>query len=600
MNNSVEYMLRARDMLSPVLTSASRTANSVTQSISRVNTTTAQGLNRLQATAQQTLNRVSSVVNNMTGRNRILGQSYDQLQERIRAVENTVRSSTIPSEIRAARRELEALERQSNRHMGGTGGGSSSSGGGLMGMMGGVGGMMKGAALGVGIGAIASLGGLVSDSISKGLERQQIQTSFNVLSGNEQAGGALTKQLVALQKDTILGGEVFKNAQTMMGFGFKSDEVVDNLKMIGDVSMGDANKLQSLTLAFSQTKAAGKLMGQDLLQYINAGFNPLEQMSQKTGKSIGQLKEDMEKGLIPFAAVQEAFKDATSEGGRFDNMLGKIADTPAGKVQQISGAWDEFKVSAGAAFMPLISMALDFASKVLPVIESVIAPLTTGVQIVVDWINQAKTQTGGWMDYVNIIRNTFMQHILPLVIKVWDVISGMLIKLYAFVEKSELLKDIFNGIYSLIGFVADAVGYLIDGLEWVFDNIVMPILNAIESAYKFIKGSADTGKAMGGAGRNWGEDKPISPQGITPSSLIQATTPPVNNTASNYNPNERINSAASAGSKATNINIVLNKEMVGSISIYPATMAQGTEDVKELIMQTLAQVLNSSNRLAID
>ena len=70
------------------------------------------------------------------------------------------------------------------------------------------------------------------------------------------------------------------------------------LRAIGDISMGDTQKLQSLTLAFAQMSSTGKLMGQDLLQMINAGFNPLSVISEKTGKSIGVLKDEMSKGAI--------------------------------------------------------------------------------------------------------------------------------------------------------------------------------------------------------------------------------------------------------------------------------------------------------------
>lgn len=93
-----------------------------------------------------------------------------------------------------------------------------------------------------------------------------------------------------------------------------------NIKALGDIAMGDRNKLNSLTLAFSQMTASGRLMGQDLLQMINAGFNPLSEISRKTGKSIGVLKEEMEKGKISAEMVTQAFYSATQAGGQFHGM----------------------------------------------------------------------------------------------------------------------------------------------------------------------------------------------------------------------------------------------------------------------------------------
>lgn len=549
--------------------------------------------------ASQTFTRANQMVNNLSTHNRVLGQSYNELQARIRQVENTIRTSTIPSQIRAARRELEALQRQSNNHVGRIGGGASvptggGSGGGIMGMLGGVGGMMKGAAIGLGITALTAFGSGISDSISKSLERQQIQTSFNVLAGNEEKGGALTNQLVGLQKDTILGSEVFQNAQTMLGFGFKSEEVYNNLKMLGDVSMGDAQKLGSLTLAFSQVRAGGKLLGNDLIQFINAGFNPLEIMSQKTGKSIGLLKDEMSKGLITFDMVQQAFKDATSEGGRFDNMLGKIAETPAGKIQQLSGQWNEFKIQAGAAFMPLVSMALDLAQKVMPITEGLIAPLTTGVQVVVDWIKQAANTTGGWMDYVETIKNLFMNGVVPLIQKLWGLIVNVVGKLFEFISKSELLKDIFSAIYTVFEVVYEIVGYVVDALSWIFDNIIMPLLSAIEKAYRFAK------ELLGGKNEVTVNQQATITTAPSPlekkdqQTTQQLLTNIATNTASNNASAKGTESAISGGGQKI-INIQIPK-FLDNINIYPASVTESVNQMEQMMREMLARILLEGGR----
>ena len=150
-------------------------------------------------------------------------------------------------------------------------------------------------ALGIGV---AGVMGFAKDSVSKAMDFGATKQSFQVLTGDKGKGDALANELNKLQQDTILGPEVFKNAQTMMGFGIAADKVVPTLKMLGDVSMGDSEHLNALTLAFSQVSAAGKLQGQDLMQLINAGYNPLKDISQMTGKSMAQLKDAMSEGAI--------------------------------------------------------------------------------------------------------------------------------------------------------------------------------------------------------------------------------------------------------------------------------------------------------------
>lgn len=170
-------------------------------------------------------------------------------------------------------------------------------------------------------------------------EIQALEVSFRTLLGSQQASAELMRQMKEFAAATPLQlGDLAKGAQTMLGFNVNADEIMPMLKAIGDISMGDAQKFQSLTLAFSQMQSVGKLMGQDLLQMINAGFSPLAVMADKTGKSIGELKEQMAAGAISAEMVKQAFIDATSEGGKFHGMLEGQGDTVKGALAQLSGA----------------------------------------------------------------------------------------------------------------------------------------------------------------------------------------------------------------------------------------------------------------------
>ena len=173
-------------------------------------------------------------------------------------------------------------------------------------------------------------------------EIQALEVSFRTLLGSQQASAELMRQMKEFAAATPLQlGDLAKGAQTMLGFNLDPDDIMPMLKAIGDISMGDAQKFQSLTLAFSQMSSVGKLMGQDLLQMINAGFSPLAVMADKTGKSIGELKEEMSAGAISADMVKQAFIDATSEGGQFYGMLSGQGDTVKGALAQLSGAFTD-------------------------------------------------------------------------------------------------------------------------------------------------------------------------------------------------------------------------------------------------------------------
>lgn len=170
-------------------------------------------------------------------------------------------------------------------------------------------------------------------------EIESLEISFETLLGNKQKANDLFSEIKTYAVNTPMQmNDLAKGAQMLLSFNVEAERVMPILKQIGDISMGDAQKFNSLTLAFSQMSSTGKLMGQDLLQMINAGFNPLSVMSEKTGKSIGQLKKDMEGGLITSQMVADAFAAATAEGGKFYGMLDKQSKGINGSMSNLEGA----------------------------------------------------------------------------------------------------------------------------------------------------------------------------------------------------------------------------------------------------------------------
>ena len=188
------------------------------------------------------------------------------------------------------------------------------------------------------IGEVGVLKALGSEIVRVRGEFQSTQTAIETLVGKDMAGN-LIPQIKELAKISPLTMSDMVGAEKMMlGFNIQAEDTIKYLKALSDVSMGDSQRFNSLTLAFSQMSAAGKLMGQDLNQMINAGFNPLQIMADKTGKSISILKEEMSKGAISAEMVQQAFIDATSAGGKFYNMSENASKTINGQLSMMQDA----------------------------------------------------------------------------------------------------------------------------------------------------------------------------------------------------------------------------------------------------------------------
>lgn len=172
-------------------------------------------------------------------------------------------------------------------------------------------------------------------------EFQAVDTAIQTLLGSKEKADELMSQVREYAKISPLEfSDVTQATQMMLGFNIEAEKVPRYLQAIGDVSMGDTQRFNSLTLAFSQMSAAGKLMGQDFNQMVGQGFNPLQFMTEKTGKSMAQLKEEMSKGAISAEMVQQAFIDATSAGGKFYQMSENASKTINGQLSMMQDAMD--------------------------------------------------------------------------------------------------------------------------------------------------------------------------------------------------------------------------------------------------------------------
>ena len=197
------------------------------------------------------------------------------------------------------------------------------------------------------IGAIEKISSGFDSLVGNSLQFEQAQANMRTLmNGNTEAADQLLGKLREYGKSTVYDTNGLVEAQkTMMAFGLDATFAYEQLQHIGDIALGDSQKMQSLALAFSQTTSTGKLMGQDLLQMINAGFNPLEVISTKTGKSIAVLKDEMSKGAISADMVAQAFQWATEEGGRFYQGAENSAKNVGGRIAKMRDTIDEMKVS---------------------------------------------------------------------------------------------------------------------------------------------------------------------------------------------------------------------------------------------------------------
>tara|TARA_R100001509_G_scaffold165703_2_gene149105 strand:- start:1173 stop:3260 length:2088 start_codon:yes stop_codon:yes gene_type:complete len=168
-------------------------------------------------------------------------------------------------------------------------------------------------------------------ALSSAMNFQKLQTQLDVLTGSAEAGADAFARLVKFSAGTPFQlDELVKANNTLMGFGVSAEDAFQHLQSIGDIAAVSGGDLQGISVAFGQVAAAGRLMGQDLLQLINNGVPIIDMLSKSMGVAKSEIKDMVSEGAVTFPVLIEAFRQATTEGGKFEGGMGKLSQTLGG------------------------------------------------------------------------------------------------------------------------------------------------------------------------------------------------------------------------------------------------------------------------------
>ena len=248
-----------------------------------------------------------------------------------------------------------------------------------------------------------------------GAEAEQTSVAFTTLVGSETKAKGMLDEIAKFAAASPFGKlDLTENAKTMLNFGVETGRVLPLLKQLGDISGGNKDRLQSLSLVLGQVSAAGRLQGQDNLQFINAGFNPLQELAKMTGKSYAELQDKMSKGQITFENVTQAIRHATGAGGKFFGMMDKQSQTAAGKFATVKDIVIQQAVDIYGQLQPLISKILDLLIKIVPVISSGIMKVIHGIEHVIDFVLRFKTEIGYLAAVIGVAAVVFNAHAIAM------------------------------------------------------------------------------------------------------------------------------------------------------------------------------------------
>lgn len=244
------------------------------------------------------------------------------------------------------------------------------------------------------------------------------QIDFGVLLGSQDAGKKLVVDIQQLAVASALPHTALQRAtKTLLGYGVAAENVLPALKLLGTVSMGDADRLTGMALAMGQISAAGQLFGQDLRQLTERGFNPLQEISRTTGEEFLALKGRMREGTLSANEVWKAFQTATEKGGRFFGALEQRRESLKGLWSQITTNVELFMQAMGKLFADKRALR--------PIAKDIIA-LTATLPSFVEWMAEGiPSMEPLWTAFVKKVK------------EVWDNLRGVR---QAIIELSEPLR----------------------------------------------------------------------------------------------------------------------------------------------------------------
>ncbi len=593
MSNYLTFILKLQDMLTPEM----RRAASVSES---------------------SANKITSQFTGVQYAGKKMAHSVYELRSALEQM-NTIRFGThIKGEFEAATAGARKLEKQIEKL---ENKGSKKSGSGVLGM----GGLIKGnlitGAITQGISMAKDLG---VDVYETSLKNSSLKTAINSTTGGQgQKAIAMTSNIAdkyGLNYEASLEG-----VKTLTG-GLKGMNMPleEQMKIFEGVSTGvaamklGAEESKGAMLALGQMASKGTVSAEELRgqlgERIPGAFHIAADAMGVTEKELGKM---MKKGDI--AAKDFLPRFATEMQKAFGADALAAANGPQAIQERFNNAIFKMKASVGDGLMPIITPLIqkftELAVTVMPYIQTGIEFLRTTINDIWTYIKGIWQGTGDWGSYLATAKDIVLHMwnaMKSIAGNVWHILGGII----QWISKSELMKDLFKVIGKIAGFLYDTVAWIGDKIQWMWDNIIKPILDKVEWVYSHIKGFFGGGKTtievvdgtvsqkafsaipgMGGGG--------AYPLYQPAAAAAVSVNPILLNTDKGNKPNakdilgneikEKSSSINSGGQRSIIINI---GKQIEKLEVHVMDAKEGVNEIENMVRESMRRLMYSLNGVA--
>lgn len=299
-------------------------------------------------------------------------------------------------------------------------------------------------------------------AVNYNAEMEQYITSFEVMLGSEAEALSLVEDLKNKAATTPFEmSDLASTTQLLLNYGLTAEQATEKMMMLGDIAQGDAEKMNRVASAYGQMSSAGKVSLEDIKQMIEAGFNPLQEISESTGESMESLYDRISKGTISVDEITASMERSTSSGGKYFQSMEKQSQTLNGKISTLK---DTVQNALGNAFISV--------SDVL--VSDIIPSLTTMAEQYIPKLGEVVSQIlPPFMEFADMA--------LPLLM---DAFEGIMPLFIQFTESampvlSEILQMLLPLAVQLISVLLPPLLQIMDLLLPLVTTILTPILTLL-------------------------------------------------------------------------------------------------------------------------
>ena len=227
--------------------------------------------------------------------------------------------------------------------------------------------------VGTGIVALGKIG------LEYNAQIESYTTDFEVMMGDAEAAARKVEELKEMGAKTPFElGDLASATKTLLAFNVSADDSTGVLQQLGDISLGNVQKLESLTRAYGKMNASQKVTLEDINMMIDAGFNPLLIVAENTGETMEEVYDRISKGGVSFEEISGAINQATSEGGQFYQGMEKASQTTQGLISTLK---DAAQSKIGELFSDISEKIKELLPNVISFVENIdTEEIVTGVE----------------------------------------------------------------------------------------------------------------------------------------------------------------------------------------------------------------------------